>query len=259
MTIKGGMDCQGLITYCVKTAGGKAGWSDSNQLARSYVEGELIPIASAKGDMRGWIGLIIEPINADTPSRYRSDAFALKHGDCSHVGIITQDGTIWSVDASSSAGKVRTRTEREARHCWTHVAKLKDADYSPDTFQSAPSAQTQMYVATDENGLTFRTAPTVPKGADNRVPRMPRIPAGAAVGVLADAGGGWCKVSYAGYEGYVMAKYLTAAETPPSASTSDTPAHTCILDAEAVTRLLEAYTALGAALSAVKNGGLAND
>jgi hypothetical protein len=232
-----GFDCQGLIAYIMEKSGVKTSWRDSNELARNHIDGDLIPINQAKGNLKGYIGLMIDPINASTPTRYRSDAFAAKYGDCSHVGLIVQIGDIWSIDASKSAGKLRTRTEREARYCWTHVARLKGVDYEvikkptptktdsvveqPDHNQAVyiddsnpepPSPATQPATPT-----TYRAVVSTPNGGTVKLRNQPSTlgtfwyatPACGEEVIVVDNLREWSKVQYKHVSGWIQAQYLT--------------------------------------------------
>ncbi|GHU68806.1 hypothetical protein FACS1894184_11650 [Clostridia bacterium] len=244
-----GMDCRGMVEYCVIHAGGRAGWSDSNDLARRYIDGELIPIANCKGNLKGLVGLLIEQVNENTPARYKADAFARRYGDCTHVGVITQTGDVWSVDASASAGKVRPRTEREGRNCWTHAAKLKGVNYDGEQLvetvgvvevgkrsiddagnsvfggnsclagivtdgentSSTPPKWSYAKVTTPDGGkLNLRRAPTTL--VDNRVGAAPN---GDTLAVIDRLPSGWAKVRYKGIEAYAQSVYLTSTPGEP--------------------------------------------
>lgn len=228
-TTWGGMDCQGLIRYCYDSNGGKAGWIDSNGLARNCIQGELLPLAQAQRQsdwMAGWVLFIIDKVSSSTPMRYKSDAFAFKFGDCSHVGLYINDGDNWSVDASASAGKVRGRTKRDAPYVWTHAAKLKGVTYAASVQDSTSSEQDstssevvqdevkqgesgfidaphKAYVNTIGGGkLNLRSSPTT--DIDNR---RGSAPDGAELIVLSQ-NGKWSKVVYKGLTAYAQSMFL---------------------------------------------------
>jgi hypothetical protein len=231
-----GFDCQGVIAYILEKSGVKAPWRDSNELARNHIDGDLIPINLAKGNLKGYIGLLIEPITTTTPSRYRTDTFATKHGDCSRVGLIVQIGDIWSIDASNSAGKLRSRTEREARYCWTHVARLKGVDYevikkpaSPktDAVVEQPDHNQDPYI--DENTLeptpptnqppqtaVYRAIISTPNGGTVKLRNQPSTlgtvwhatPACGEEVIVVDNLREWSKVQYKHVSGWIQTQYL---------------------------------------------------
>jgi hypothetical protein len=247
-TRQGGMDCQGAIAYCVEKAGGKAPWRDSNELARKYLDGEIIPIAKAKGNLKGYAGLMIDPVSAGTPLRYRADAFALQHGDCTHAGLITQAGDVWSVDASKTAGRVRGRTEREARNCWTHAARLKGVDYdlikkplpaAPNTTAPIPSIdehEQPVIEAGVSGGMVdrvesvepqsvsaqpwYRAIVSTPNGGTVKLRNQPSAsgtvwhatPACGETVIVTDSRGEWSKAQYKHLTGWIQTQYLQPVE-----------------------------------------------
>jgi hypothetical protein len=134
-------DCQGLVEGCIKEAGGKADYAGSNDMLRAcYKSGNLWTLTQAQklGKLKPGALVFILDNDGKEPPQYRAD----KLGNASHVGVyVGQSDTIWSVDASASAGKVRTRTKRDAPYVWTHVGFLPEieaeADETLDLKQSA--------------------------------------------------------------------------------------------------------------------------
>jgi hypothetical protein len=122
-----GMDCQGLVEYCIRTAGGKINYAGSNDMFRHACtwlgkleqakrEGKLIPGAI----------VFMHETDGNEPAKYKGDGL----GNASHVGVYVGDKTIYSVDASASAGKVRARDKRNAEgYVWTHVGWFREVDY----------------------------------------------------------------------------------------------------------------------------------
>jgi hypothetical protein len=69
-------------------------------------------------------------------AKYKADGL----GNASHVGIaVLESSAVWTVDASASAGYVRTRTKNDCPHVWTHVGYLPEIDFSSGAATSPPA------------------------------------------------------------------------------------------------------------------------
>ena len=216
-----GMDCQGLVKYCARHLGVSLKYAGSNDMFRNAC-GYLAPIRDAKRDGKIKPGALCFILDRDgkEPDKYKRDGL----GNASHVGIVTLDRRAWSVDASASAGKVRGRDERNALSCWTNIGYLKEFEYdepprvsNEETHSDAPESVVTapvggVAVVTAEPTVTFRKEPRIIPGVDNRVPRYPRIPMGERVETQG-AQGDWTKVTYNGYAGWVMTKFLEFSDT----------------------------------------------
>jgi hypothetical protein len=86
-------------------------------LAEAKAAGKLVPGAM----------LFMVDRDGGEPAQYKADGL----GNASHVGVyVGVSDLIYSVDASASAGKVRSRDKRNGEgYVWTHVGQFKEVDY----------------------------------------------------------------------------------------------------------------------------------
>lgn len=137
-----------------------------------------------------------------------------------HVGLYIGGGEV--IDARGSAkGVVRGTLESYGR--WTHWGRLEDVDYSESEAES-PATNKVKWSATVRtktgNGISLWDTPL--KSAS-----VQRVPEGAAVDVLYEAGNGFVLASYDGVLGYADAGYLVR----ESGSAGDSDANTDRLEA----------------------------
>ncbi|GHU77469.1 hypothetical protein AGMMS49992_25400 [Clostridia bacterium] len=220
-----GMDCIGLVKYCAKQAGAWLNYAGSNDAFRNacswlgtYTEakaqGRLVP---------GAVGFMLEH-DGQEGVKYRADGI----GNASHIGVIVLSGDIHSIDASSSAGRVRTRTARDAERIWTHIGWLKELNYGMTTVTDEiggtimnPAAQqlrTATIVTLDGGNLNIRRDPT--DKVDNRVGKAPH---GTTVEVL-ETRGDWTRIRYSSVTGWAATRYLAFNGTAPTSAVEVTPA-----------------------------------
>ena len=138
-----------------------------------------------------------------------------------HIGLYIGNGEV--VDArSSSKGVVRGTLESYGR--WTHWGRLEDVDYSEEETEEKPTVTDVKWRATVKtktgNGISLWDTPL--KSAS-----VQRVPEGATVDVLYEAGNGFVLASYGGVLGYADAGYLVR----ESGSTGDSGANTDRLEA----------------------------
>jgi hypothetical protein len=210
-----GADCQGLVEGCIKEAGGKADYAGSNAMFRAcHKSGNIWTLTQAQklGKLKPGALVFILENDGKEPSQYKADNL----GNASHVGVyVGQSDTIWSVDASASAGKVRTRTKRDAPRVWTHAGYLPEIDYGADSKQeNLPIIES---VLIDEAGLAARgpyDAVVLESGAGRvRVRKSPggeyygHISTGQIVRVVEEVPN-WCKIQWKTGTYWMMSKYL---------------------------------------------------
>lgn len=119
-----------------------------------------------------------------------------------HVGLYIGGGEV--IDARGSAkGVVRGTLESYGR--WTHWGRLEDVDYSEEETEEKPTVTDVKWRATVKtqtgNGINLWDTPL--KSAS-----VQRVPEGAAVDVLYEAGNGFVLASYGGVLGYADVGYL---------------------------------------------------
>ena len=129
-----------------------------------------------------------------------------------HIGLYIGNGEV--IDARGSAkGVVRGTLESYGR--WTHWGRLEDVDYGENE-TDGPATNKVKWSATVKtktgNGISLWDTPL--KSAS-----VQRVPEGATVDVLYEAGNGFVLASYGGVLGYADAGYLVR----ESGSTEDEP------------------------------------
>lgn len=198
-----GMDCQGLVEYCVRACGGQMSYSGSNDmfrnacswvgtLAEAKAQGKLLP---------GAVLFILEAVNSDTPQKYRTDGI----GDASHIGLYCGDKAAEVVHASGSKGCVLASTLKNG---WTHVALLKAVDYGSTTQEvgTMPTPKTEYAIAYAAQGTTVNMRDK-PNGD-----YMLKIPIGTRLPIHA-VSSGWSQTTHNGYIGWVKDEFLQAEES----------------------------------------------
>ncbi len=138
-----------------------------------------------------------------------------------HVGLYIGNGEV--IDARGSAkGVVRGTLESYGR--WTHWGRLEDVDYSEGETEEKPTVTDVKWRAMVKtktgNGINLWDTPL--KSAS-----VQRVPEGATVDVLYEAGNGFVLASYGGVLGYADAGYLAC----ESGSAGDSGANTDRLEA----------------------------
>ena len=133
-----------------------------------------------------------------------------------HVGLYIGNGEV--IDARGSAkGVVRGTLESYGR--WTHWGRLEDVDYSEGETEEKPTVTDVKWHATVKtqtgNGINLWDTPL--KSAS-----VQRVPEGAAVDVLYEAGNGFVLAFYNGVLGYADVGYLV----PEGGAAGDSVANT---------------------------------
>ena len=213
-----GLDCQGMIKYCAQRLGLRLDYSGSNDMYRNACSwiGTITEARTEDRIIPGAVAFIVE-YDGQEAARYKSDGL----GNASHVGLLTINGEAYSVDASSSAGKVRCRNERDSLRTWTHIGWLKGVDYDEELpvaniSEDMPlmnnesvktyNLQTATVVTLDGGALNMRSTPS--DSANNRIGRAA---AGSLVEVL-EVRGEWTKIRYEGMTAWAQTKYLSMSE-----------------------------------------------
>ncbi len=194
-----GLDCQGLIEYCVRQCGGTMAFLGSNDMFRNACTW-VGTLAEARATGRLVPGTVVFTLKRDgrEPDRYKADG----KGNASHIGLVTLNARVEVVHASSGRGIVCESTVDGAS--WTHVGVLKAVDYTEG--------------GDDMAGVAYRVAHADSGSSVNmrRVPNgdyMLRIPLGSRVPVMAESGG-WVQTTYNGFTGWVDGRFLRAQDGP---------------------------------------------
>ena len=127
-------------------------------------------------------------------------------GDVSHTGLVTERGTV--IHSSKSRGSV-VETALTAKAGWNGLGVHRmiavgevDGDQSADEEQTEDSAEGEVVTVCAQSGLRMRKKP--------RGRYMKMIPDGTQLVVLEEKGG-WLRVEYRGYTGWVSGEYCCKA------------------------------------------------
>ena len=127
-------------------------------------------------------------------------------GDVSHTGLVTEQGTV--IHSSKSRGGV-VETELTAKAGWNGLGAHRmiavgevDGDKSADEEQTENSAEGKVVTVCAQGGLRMRKKP--------RGRYMKMILDGTQLVVLEEKGG-WLRVEYRGYTGWVSGEYCCKA------------------------------------------------
>lgn len=122
-----GMDCQGMVEYCVRASGGSMSYSGSNDMYRNAcAQVVTLKEAQSKGLLKpGWLLFILEQ-DGKEPAKYQGDGI----GNASHVGLYTGSAKAEVVHASYSNRLVCASTLKNA---WTHCGPAKCIDYGAES------------------------------------------------------------------------------------------------------------------------------
>ena len=127
-------------------------------------------------------------------------------GDVSHTGLVTEQGTV--IHSSKSRGGV-VETVLTAKAGWNGLGVHRmiavgevDGDKSADEEQTENSAEGEVVTVCAQGGLRMRKKP--------RGRYMQMIPDGTQLVVLEEKGG-WLRVEYRGYTGWVSGEYCCKA------------------------------------------------
>lgn len=193
-------DCIGLIRGALIRAGVKpSGLGGTNQAARSGSIRGLHKIGKASDLQPGQVVLKTrDPDDPDfpLPSKYRKGGAAYS-GDLTnytHIGVVTQSDPLRITHMTSPTAKIDTRIG-----AWCYAGDLA---YISDTdSQEGPKVTAIVYA---DNGQPVNLRKT-PGGSI-----IDKVPVGAWV-ELVSSGAEWSAIEYNGKTGYMMTKYLDAA------------------------------------------------
>lgn len=203
-----GLDCQGLVEYCVRQSGGKMSYSGSNDMIRNACTA-VYTLAEARnrGLLKpGWL-LFILARDGGEPAKYKADGI----GNASHVGLYTGALKAEVVHASSSKGIVCASTLANA---WTHCGPAKAIDYGEEAGTVPAINKTEMVVhANSGSTVRMRSMPST------SAVTLKNVPIGATVPVSSTQGD-WAQIKFEGVAGWMLAEFLqTGAAHGPMADT----------------------------------------
>lgn len=200
-----GMDCQGLIEWCLRQIGKPHNYRGSNDMWRHALSWKGTPeeckAKFGKIPVGAWL-FIVKDDGGEKVRGYNDN-----EGNASHVGVYTGHG-LGAVHASSSRGcvaesKFAGKTIKNGG--WNRVGM-------PEAFNDAPVEEADeqmmfMKVTTPNGGyVNMRVKP------DKKADRVTKINAGEIV-TATPHNSIWSFVEYDGKTGYVMSEYLEEVET----------------------------------------------
>lgn len=206
----GKCDCIGLLIGSIRRAGGQwGGTHGSNYAARNEVD-YLLPITSADDLTVGeavFKAAMPGGSNYNLPSRYASDP---DRRDYYHVGVVTSVSPL-KITHCTGPGIVRdTRIGK-----WNYRGWLRKVSREGDTMPDI-NTTTATVIAASGSNVNLRTSPSA------SATLVERVPVGATV-TVSQQQGDWCRIAYAGQEGWMMSKFLRLDGTAESAApTTDT-------------------------------------
>lgn len=191
-------DCQAFIEQTVKRAGGRMkDYRGSNDMYRNACT-SVVPLKGAK--LRPGMVLFIVKHDGREPERYKADG----KGNADHVGWYT-GGIYEVVHSSASRGQVAPSTLKNG---WTHAGWLKEIDYGErpqEEKQEVTHMSTGYIDLPADNNVFLRISPNRESSWYARVPGQDAVE-------IVSTSGGWVRVKWGGYDGYIDSKYVLAGE-----------------------------------------------
>lgn len=133
----GSVDCQGAFKYVYKKYGESNGWRGSNDMARNWIVGSLIPLSRATLSP-GMAVFRVASTNANLDSRYKPGGSAYNGDvrDYHHIGLVDED-TKYMLHASGTRENFARSKVNSSEE--TYVAYLKGIDYGNISISSMSS------------------------------------------------------------------------------------------------------------------------
>ena len=201
-TLKG-MDCQGLVEYCLRQLGVRKNWRGSNAMWRDMVwRGTPEDCRKAFGRIPKGAFLYIVAFDGGEKARGYADDL----GNAGHVGVYTGTG-LGAVHASSSRGMTaesRFSGKTIPNGGWNRVGLCGLLDYGLSLAGKTEGSVGKMAMTVwSENGgrVRLRARPSLSAAC------VDRLEPGTEVEVLED-GEEWAKIASGGKTGYMKRMYL---------------------------------------------------
>lgn len=194
-------DCSGLFVWAYKQCG-ESIYHGSNTIWRSHlsnkgnltkgkrVDGQELKVGSA--------------VFQTKPDKSQDDG-----EDQYHIGLYIGNGKVIEAQGTKEGVVITDLVKRD----WEQWGELKKVSYEDSQNETSETGGTNMsetvtkymYVYAENGGaVNFRTQP---KSNASRIVRCSEIKTGEQVGVISDDGE-WSKITYSGYTGYMMSKFL---------------------------------------------------
>ena len=201
-----GLDCQGLVEYCLRALGENVSWKGSNAMWRDLKwRGTPEECREKFGCVPEGALLFIVKRDGGEKDRGYNDG----DGNAQHVGIVTRDG---AVHASSSRGRVCPSEfhGKTIRGGWNQVGFLKMVDYAlPGTEggeeeRREEGLQGKVFA---DNGQPVRLR----KSPSDKGETLTKLKVGSEVEVLEDLGD-WMEIRSGRLRGFMMARFIQVRE-----------------------------------------------
>lgn len=200
-------DCIGLIMGAMARLGrGSYPIHSTNYFAR-YQSGQLASLADAQQLQVGQIVYKSTQDTADLNARYQPGGryYTGDMLDYYHVGVVTAVSPL-EITHCTQTGSVNGIKRDSTIKGWDWFGAVDGVEYDDYTQEEGTTMQYQAVVhAADGSTVNLRPSPSTSK------PYIARVPVGATVTVNESAQG-WAQVEWDGKTGYMMSRFLTAAE-----------------------------------------------
>ena len=196
----GGCDCIGLIIGAIRLAGGTWSGTHGSNYAARYEMDNLYHI-STQNEL--FLGEVVYKAKSpgqdgyDLPAKYKDSGDLL---DYYHVGVVTNENPLRITHCTSVAGGIKVDTSMGQ---WRYGGMLKDVDYGGGAMDVLYRA-----VVTAVSGKTVNLR----ESASEKARVIKSVPVGSIVDVLEDTDPKWWRIRWEGYQGYMMAKFLSLYE-----------------------------------------------
>ena len=215
----GECDCIGLISGAFLLMGLQFGAYGTNNAKRRCMQ-DIAPITSAGGLL---VGEVVYKSRApgepyyDLPEAYKSDP---DQNDYYHIGVVVSVSPLRIIHCTTVEGGIANDSSLGK---WKWHGKLKGVEYDPNPDKEV-TILTEKYVKSKNGRGANMRAQTTTNSALLTV-----VPENGKVGVIKE-GPEWTRVSYGGYEGFVLTRLLTSVapavpvtEAPMEAAGAVTP------------------------------------
>ena len=198
----GCVDCSGAFVYAFQQFGISYP-NGSNNIARNYTVGKLLPISEAEPGMAAFKAKEPGEDGYDLPDKYKigGNAYNGDLKDYYHIGLVDIDPKYVLNAKGTKYGFCRDAlTEKNG---WDYVAELKYVDYEAGGESGGEKMKARVVLPAGATGSTVNMRKSASKSADI----VCKVPVGAEIDVISDQGQ-WCEIDYDGRVGYMMSNYI---------------------------------------------------
>lgn len=198
---KGCVDCSGAFVYAYRELEDKSIVHGSNGIARKWTVGGMLPLSRAEPGMGAFKTKQPGEEGYDLPERYRQNG-ASYTGDLTdyyHIGLVDEDPHYVLNAKGTKQGFCRDALT--IKNGWDFVSYLKDVEYGGGESEKHMDAKVVLPSGASGDTVNMRSKPSKDS------PLVFRVPIGSLVDILVDQGA-WCKIDYAGKQGWMMSNYL---------------------------------------------------